>query len=406
MVTPSIDFHRNPFINPRKYGKMNTGGTLYPYLEQVSEPTSEVCFRSSLFPPYYTVNKNVSQENQYTVKEFNEMGSQVIPTGTTLIPTLPIPTMIGNRSRGQAQIPFNVVRLPASPRTFLPIADVPVKTQLIKNNLSIGEVSSSTWGVSQQQQRAGEDRYQAKLIGPFRYFAVFDGHGGARQMGENHVGDYAVNNLHVRISNKLGSIDLDDIKGVSNVISQVFVDFDDEMYNKEKDFGSTCTVILIDDDRNRIYQINLGDSRSIIFNDNGIISVTDDHEPEIPNEEQRIKAAGGFVTGGRVNGQLMVSRAFGDFHLKRNKNVDYDPINGMVSAVPDIKIIPFNNSDKRFNVILTSDAPYERDAFNDTNLVNMALNLNPYIPKVIAQGMVQTIYPRTTDDTTIMYVII
>ena len=32
------------------------------------------------------------------------------------------------------------------------------------------------WGIGQVQQRGYEDRYQVKQFGPFRYFAVFDGH--------------------------------------------------------------------------------------------------------------------------------------------------------------------------------------------------------------------------------------
>ena len=49
---------------------------------------------------------------------------------------------------------------------------------------------------------------------------------------------------------------------------------------------------------------------------------TKDHKPDDPEETKRIEASGGFVTLPpktyipRVNGQLALSRAFGDFQLK------------------------------------------------------------------------------------------
>lgn len=41
-----------------------------------------------------------------------------------------------------------------------------------------------------------------------------------------------------------------------------------------------------------------------------------DHKPDDPVELKRIKAGGGFVAEGRVNGNLNLSRAMGDFEYK------------------------------------------------------------------------------------------
>lgn len=41
-----------------------------------------------------------------------------------------------------------------------------------------------------------------------------------------------------------------------------------------------------------------------------------DHKPDDQIELKRIKAAGGFVADGRVNGNLNLSRAMGDFEYK------------------------------------------------------------------------------------------
>lgn len=59
-----------------------------------------------------------------------------------------------------------------------------------------------------------------------------------------------------------------------------------------------------------------------------------DHKPSNPEEEQRIKDAGGYVSMDRVNGNLNLSRALGDFTYKDNKNLSADE--QMVLATPEI----------------------------------------------------------------------
>ena len=413
MTSPCENFHRDPHIDPRTGAEIDIGGQHPPYLYLQGE----------CGPPPKLPERSFQEFSQNQFKE-----TTTISDGSTMIP---IPVSYRNDDRvapvGKTQyLPFP--RPPVIPRRGISSAKTAsyFKSLSMMKNLINTEVDNKTWGVAQQQQRAWEDRYQVKKIGPFRYYAVFDGHGGANKMGPNHVGDYAVNHLHVRIADKLINtenggghiVNLADVNTVSSLLSQVFVDFDIEMHSKGLKYGTTCTAVMIDDVRGVIYQINLGDSRSIIFNDNGIISSTEDHSPDAPGEYSRIIAAGGIVTGGRVLGQLMLSRAFGDFDLKRYWT-NYEPIHGMVSAVPDIKIIPVPMGAGTpiqkipSNIILTSDAPFERSAFTNDDLVDMSQNImrdvatqphNPDLYELIAVEMVQVIYPRTTDDTTILCV--
>jgi protein phosphatase 2C family protein 2/3 len=51
-------------------------------------------------------------------------------------------------------------------------------------------------------------------------------------------------------------------------------------------------------------------------------------------EKNRITAAGGFVDFGRVNGNLALSRAIGDFEFK--KSAELSPENQIVTAYPDV----------------------------------------------------------------------
>ena len=321
-----------------------------------------------------------------------------VPTMPTMRPTLPQATI--------ATMPTMPTMRPASPRV------TPARTGLAINDNVNDATRNNFYGVSQIQQRSSEDRYQVKRIGPFRYYAVFDGHGGTRRMGPQHVADYAVVHLHERLAQALAVVDLNSTELVSEVIKQTFVSFDREMYEMGLKYGSTATIVMIDDDRNIIYQVNLGDSRSIMFDSNSIISATDDHDADAPVEQARVEKAGGFVTGGRVIGQLMVGRALGDYDYKNNNEIPYDPVNGMVSAVPDVKILRKPTND--YYIILTSDAPYERNAFSDTTLIQLfarnttGLTVNTQVPEQLfastASNMATTIQPRTTDDITIMVV--
>lgn len=61
-----------------------------------------------------------------------------------------------------------------------------------------------------------------------------------------------------------------------------------------------------------------GDSRAVLSRAGRAIDLSVDHKPQAPSERQRIESSGGFYVcpQGRLNGELGVSRAIGDFHLK------------------------------------------------------------------------------------------
>ena len=65
-------------------------------------------------------------------------------------------------------------------------------------------------------------------------------------------------------------------------------------------------------------QGNVGDSRAIASVKGRVESLSEDHKPCNELETQRIIAAGGWVEFNRVNGNLALSRALGDFVFKKN----------------------------------------------------------------------------------------
>lgn len=68
----------------------------------------------------------------------------------------------------------------------------------------------------------------------------------------------------------------------------------------------------------KIFLGNVGDSRAIASIKGKALPLSFDHKPNNEEESRRINAAGGWVEFNRVNGNLALSRALGDFGFKRN----------------------------------------------------------------------------------------
>jgi len=113
----------------------------------------------------------------------------------------------------------------------------------------------------------------------------------------------------------------------------------DSMSNKDCS-GTTANVAYILP--HHIVVANAGDSRAVLGQitktSNGkveAIPMSFDHKPKNERERQRILAAGGHVSMGRVDGDLAVSRALGDFIYKNPRRSCEKQ---KVSPVPDIKV--------------------------------------------------------------------
>ena len=101
---------------------------------------------------------------------------------------------------------------------------------------------------------------------------------------------------------------------------QAFLDIDKAMLNdddlKEQMAGSTAISCMIKD--KKLYCANAGDSRAVACKNGQLVLLSNDHKPNNKEETERIYNAGGWVEFNRVNGNLALSRALGDFIFKRN----------------------------------------------------------------------------------------
>ena len=109
---------------------------------------------------------------------------------------------------------------------------------------------------------------------------------------------------------------------------------EEEEGNKGDDrSGSTLNMVLITPSKNKITCVNVGDSRTTSSTG---LNYSEDHKPTNESERARIENAGGYVSMKRVDGDLAVSRALGDFCYK-NTSSPNDWEEYKVTACPDVK---------------------------------------------------------------------
>ncbi len=95
---------------------------------------------------------------------------------------------------------------------------------------------------------------------------------------------------------------------------------DDRYGSSEETFaGCTANVSLIY--KNELYVANAGDSRSVLCTNGKSREMSKDHKPDDDKERERVIKAGGYVSDGRINGNLNLSRAIGDFDYKKNNSL-------------------------------------------------------------------------------------
>jgi protein phosphatase 2C family protein 2/3 len=124
---------------------------------------------------------------------------------------------------------------------------------------------------------------------------------------------------------------------VPTALRQGFLEFDatmlkDELMRDEL-AGTTAVTVLIRD--KQLYCANVGDSRAVACVGGTVDPLSADHKPNNPEESARIARAGGWVEYNRVNGNLALSRALGDFVFKRNAGMGAEE--QMVIALPDVE---------------------------------------------------------------------
>eukprot|EP00744_Colponema_vietnamica_P004381 GILI01006555.1.p1 GENE.GILI01006555.1~~GILI01006555.1.p1 ORF type:complete len:389 (+),score=69.33 GILI01006555.1:250-1416(+) len=192
-----------------------------------------------------------------------------------------------------------------------------------------------------------EDAHCMKITEDRMLFGIFDGHSNDRC--SQHVAEH----LPPRILNEpLSAL-------TKEKLEQLCIDVDEEFLNISREGGSTGTFCIVDKATLKVTICNVGDSRIMLVRDGNIVFVTSDHKPMNLDEKNRIEEAGGVVRMNRVDGDLAVSRAFGDGQFKRSENKD--PRKQKVIAVPDITVVEAQKGDI---LVLACDGVFESNFSN------------------------------------------
>lgn len=135
------------------------------------------------------------------------------------------------------------------------------------------------------------------------------------------------------------------------------------------DSGTTACCVLVTPDW--MVCANSGDSRAVFARSSRAVPLSYDHKPDDEVEERRIRTAGGYVAGGRVEGDLAVSRGLGDFRFKdvasvlanvdlvtqvpqrptKNNTAVMKPQDQKVSPVPDIILQTRDSGQDEFIIV-------------------------------------------------------
>ncbi|CAO2813863.1 unnamed protein product [Amaranthus hypochondriacus] len=199
---------------------------------------------------------------------------------------------------------------------------------------------SAKYGFSLVKGKANhpmEDYHVARFVQFQRHelglFAIYDGHLG------HSVPAYLQKHLFANILKE------DDFWTDPNrSIMKAYERTDQAILNHNPDLGrggsTAVTAILVDGQK--LWVANVGDSRAVLSRKGQAEQMSTDHEPN--TERGSIEDRGGFVSNmpgdvARVNGQLAVSRAFGDKNLKSHLRSDPDIKRADISVDTDLLIL-------------------------------------------------------------------
>uniref|UniRef100_A0A7S0LP81 PPM-type phosphatase domain-containing protein n=1 Tax=Coccolithus braarudii TaxID=221442 RepID=A0A7S0LP81_9EUKA len=217
-------------------------------------------------------------------------------------------------------------------------------TPIVDKETSIGDDQRTglTYGVSAMQGwRAQMEDDHLHVLGvpqapDISIFGVYDGHGG--DMVAHYTAKHFLTHLYKEMPYDHTAADF--VAKSQQAFEVAVMALDAELKglsvveSGQDQSGSTSVMTLVSP--RHVICANTGDSRAVLSRSGQAVALSHDHKPFNPGEKERIENAGGTVKFNRVNGDLAVSRALGDFVYKRCDTVEAKE--QAVTAFPEVII--------------------------------------------------------------------
>ncbi|KAL0313876.1 UNVERIFIED_CONTAM: putative protein phosphatase 2C 27 [Sesamum angustifolium] len=177
-------------------------------------------------------------------------------------------------------------------------------------------------------QHLGES---AGFPSPRAFYGVFDGHGGtdAAWFIRNNILKFIVEDSFFPVCLE---------KAIKNAFLKADYAFADD---SSLDISSGTTVSTAFVSGRTLIVANAGDCRAVLGKRGKAIEMSIDHKPNYTSERLRIEKLGGVIYDGYLNGQLSVSRALGDWHMKGRKGAA-----SPLSAEPELQEMLLTEDDE------------------------------------------------------------
>jgi protein phosphatase 1B len=211
------------------------------------------------------------------------------------------------------------------------------------NGIKWGYASMQGWRVEMEDAHLHVASLEEMGSPEAGFFGVFDGHGG--KLVSTHVAAHLLDVLGSTSAWKAGD--------KKQAIHEAYMTIDDQMkslpavVSGEDKSGTTAITAMVLPDR--VIFANSGDSRAVYSREGKCLFGTKDHKPTDEDEERRIVDAGGTVSMRRVDGDLAVSRALGDYTYKQRD--DLPAKDQKVSPEPVISVVERDDEKDDFLII-------------------------------------------------------
>ncbi|XWV26807.1 hypothetical protein QJ857_gp0244 [Tupanvirus soda lake] len=212
-----------------------------------------------------------------------------------------------------------------------------------------------------------EDTHKiARFENGVEFYGVFDGHGGW---------EYSVlleNELAKRFE-QITNLNYENPTEVTECIKKVCYDLGKEIYEISDCLCTGSTAVFALRYKKYVYIVNIGDSTIVLFDSTGKILLKTEghkHKPGDKDEDERIANSGSFVAWGRVEGELAVSRSFGDNKYSKKRFDSYPSVNGVIINEPLIytfelpEVVEINN---HIYMVAGSDGLWDYCQFENNN---------------------------------------